>query len=435
LFPDYFESLCIRFGLLGTLLSFLLAAVSQLAEPAAATQVARPGSLGARVEQLAQEPIEPGAVAPVPREEVPSTPKTGKTSRLSSQVFLLLCASLVSTFVGTFVAYIMIPPMNLLNDGAVGMLQRGRTDEANTAEEFFRQLDRTSQRLAEFETTTAALSSAADGVVRFQIATNEAAESFAQAVSLMQDLKHQYKDLTRQTNELVRRLASFEHQSSRMTEGIRTFYENLQKPLDRMYQAALRIEHSAEAENNAAQAVAHLTRTVQGPLSVIHAAGTYRWKTMSDIRDSLKLLADEEGSQRDAFIEVAGAFTHIGGILSELMQGLDAFLVEQMQARGDREDVEKQLKAMRHQLAVIEEQLNWDYGKGLPSEAELEQRPRRQPSISERLARRGREPRSGGRWWGRFSQWLRRNGAKTGTSSKDEPDADSSAEVPTEEIL
>ena len=75
----------------------------------------------------------------------------------------------MSTFVGTGVAYMVTPSLNWINERALGLHQLGQADATFAAEEFFRQVTRTSQRLAQFETTTVRLAQAADSISHFDV--------------------------------------------------------------------------------------------------------------------------------------------------------------------------------------------------------------------------------------------------------------------------
>ena len=87
---------------------------------------------------------------------------TSATDELSTQIFLLLCASLVSTFVGTGVAYMVTPSLNWLNERAIGLHQLGQADPGFAAEEFFRQVDPYEPAVGQFDTTTVRMCSRRD---------------------------------------------------------------------------------------------------------------------------------------------------------------------------------------------------------------------------------------------------------------------------------
>jgi len=351
LFSKGFASLCVQFGLLGTLLSFLLAAVAQMADTGGGVPDG-PTPIERQVAEVAHEggpgSAEPGA--PSAGEDSPSAIGAGGTRELSSQVFLLLCASLVSTFVGTFVAYIVIPPLNELNLWAVGGHQLGVTDDQRTAEEFLRQLDRTTQRLSDFERATEVLVSAADGVERFQTASHDATTNFARMVQLLEQTANVLIAANQRMERLTQTIGGYEKHSERVFAQIRHFADELQKPLQSMGKAASRIQLAAVAGDRAFQDLHELAHTMRQPLAKVTEISRVSWRMLAEMRQSLQSLAGCEGEQSAVIGQAAASLEEIHGILREL-------LVRAV-------DVEQNLHVLR--------QANVDHGDGpspVPSEA------------------------------------------------------------------
>ena len=282
LFPEYFELLCIRFGLLGTLLSFLLAAISQMSVQVTEAPSSPPVTIGQSADVIAEEKaIGSGTREGTLKNETLADSPPGQglsTDNLADNMFLLLCASLVSTFVGTLIAYMVLPPLNWLNDRATGIHQKGLTDDEATTEEFFRQLDRTSQRLAEFDSATTALTGAATGVIQFQTAAAEASENFSEmtrlltrATELFEASNKHSENLTERldafdkrnarviqeyTENLNERMDGFEKRSGRVIRQIHDFARELQKPLDSMFRAAGAVQESARRRRQHVRGIA-----------------------------------------------------------------------------------------------------------------------------------------------------------------------------------
>ncbi len=314
LFPEHFELLCIRFGLLGTLLSFLLAAISQMSNRGA--------------------------------------------DKLADNMFLLLCASLVSTFVGTLVAYVALPPLNWLNDRATGIHQKGLTDEESTTEEFFRQLDRTSQRLAEFESATTALSGAATGVIQFQTAAAEGSEDFRKMAHLLTKVTELLGASNKSTDDLAERMQDYEKRSGQVVRQIHDFARELKKPLDRMFRAADAVQKSALAGGNTHQELRLMAKAVRDPLEKITSSSHVTWQLLREVRDSLSLLASSEEQQTTRISAVADLFAGLTTLLSRFLEKADSFLMDQQtDPSGDR-DMRAAVLAMRQQLSEITGQVS-----------------------------------------------------------------------------
>jgi hypothetical protein len=320
LFHKGFASLCVQFGLLGTLLSFLLAAVAQMADT---VSKAPQGTtvLEKRVAEVAHEGVSASEKSSpiVASGDSSAKSESGATRELSSQVFLLLCASLVSTFVGTFVAYIIIPPLNQLNFWAMGQHQLGVTDDQNTAEEFLRQLDRTTQRLGDFERATEVLVSAADGVERFHSASRDATMNFNRMMKLLEQAAEMLISANQRMDRLSRRIGGYEEHSERVFAQIRHFADELQKPLQRMNEAASRIQLSALAGDKAFVELQKVAHSMRQPLEKVTEISNVNWTMLSEMRKSLQALASGEENQSAAIGQAVASLAEIHGTLQKML--------------------------------------------------------------------------------------------------------------------
>jgi len=182
LFSPKFGPLCIRLGLLGTLASFLLAAISQLSAATQGGSDSETRTLEQRTQEVVAEasPGEANSSSGAADAVTASVgqPQATATGQLSGQIFLLLCASLVSTFTGCFVAYVVVPPLNWLNDHAIGLCQRTPIDEDAVTEEFLRQIDRTCTELDKFRAVVDGVAAAANGMQGFRASVDDAGHKF-----------------------------------------------------------------------------------------------------------------------------------------------------------------------------------------------------------------------------------------------------------------
>jgi hypothetical protein len=338
LFTDGFETLCIRFGLLGTLLSFLLAAVAQLASASVTPSTAGRQSLGDKVATVAQESAGgPGDVLSEPD----VNKNTSGTEELSTDIFLLLCASLVSTFVGTGVAYVVTPSLNWINERALGLHQLGQADTKFAAEEFFRQVTRTSRRLAEFETTTVTLAKAADGISRFDANVAKTAQSLGDLIAgfevrmdtatralteLINGLQRaiQTFDVSTQTGkQLSRKLDQLEAMSDRVSALLDRLPERLNDPLKNMSLTAGKFREAALSGESAFRELKEVAGTARESLSETTHRTHATWQMLRELQDGLKEMARNEEAQTTEISKLAEAFDTIGVSLSAIVRELD----------------------------------------------------------------------------------------------------------------
>jgi ABC-type transporter Mla subunit MlaD len=321
LFTEGFESLCIRMGLLGTLLSFLLAAVSQIAL-AQTTQAAALGTTVAdRIAAVAREPAD---AAGQPGADTEPTQITSATSKLSSDIFLLLCASLVSTFVGTGVAYLVTPSLNWLNERAVGLHQLSYADPRMAAEEFFRQIARTSERLAQFETTTMKLAEAADHISSFEVSVGTAARKLTDLITGLEGAVHTFDVSTQSGKQLARKLDHLEAMSDRMRELLDRLPERLNDPLKNMSLTAGKFRDAAMSGEAAFRELKAAAGTAGESLNQTTQRANSTWQMLHQVQESLGELAKNEEKQTAEVAKLARAFAGIGTSLDSLVRELDS---------------------------------------------------------------------------------------------------------------
>ncbi len=321
LFTEGFETLCVRFGLLGTLLSFLLAAVAQMS----ASSVDPTRAPGATVAQVT------GSIAQGAQDSQAAVKEIAKadealsaTGELSEDIFLLLCASLVSTFVGTGVAYTVTPSLNWLNERAIGLHQMGHADPGFAAEEFFRQVDRTSQRLAEFDTTTAKMSAAAQHIASFEVSVGTAAKRLGELVVGLERAVKTFEISTQTGKQLAKKLDHLEAMSDRVSELLDRLPERLNDPLTNMSLTAGRFREAALSGEAAFRELKGMAGSARESLSETTQRTNTTWQMLREVQESLRELANSETTQTNEVSKLVLAFDTIGDSLGGLVRKLDA---------------------------------------------------------------------------------------------------------------
>ncbi|MHB8866496.1 MAG: hypothetical protein ACYC6N_29270 [Pirellulaceae bacterium] len=374
LFTEGFETLCVRFGLLGTLLSFLLAAVSQLSSASATPYNATGRKVRELAVAVAQESTgtaaSPGTgvgtqpeTTPSPSatslegakdstavaagewaangedsdSALPATEHASATGELSTQIFLLLCASLVSTFVGTGVAYVVTPSLNWINERALGLHQLGQADTKFAAEEFFRQVTRTSQRLAQFEATTVKLAQAAENISSFDVNVAKTAQKLGELIAgfetrvgttskRLTELIHgleravQTFDISTQTGK---QLAKKLDQLEAMSDGVSVLLDGLPKrlndPLKNMSLTAGKFREAALSGEAAFRALKDVAGTARESLGETAQRTNTTWQMLAEMNEALKILARNEEAQTSEISKLVHAFDTVGTSLGALV--------------------------------------------------------------------------------------------------------------------
>ena len=354
LFPPQFEAVYIRFGLLGTLLSFLLAAVSQMSHLETSVSATRGSVLEQRVEEIVKDtqPHADGTSLDAPGTNNTSVNRGRQisTGQLSGKVFLLLCASLVSTFVGTFVSYVLIPPLNRLNDCAVGMLQRSPIDEEATADEFLRQLDRTSRRLGDFEKATSSLTAAANNVQCFEASAQEASEKLDDMLKLLDRTTALFQTSNDKMEFTGKKLSKTESQNNHILKNIAQFSEKLEQPLGLMSSAAARIEKASIAENHAFLELQSLSSSIKDPVALVGKFSTNMWTVLNEVRNSLQLLAKEEMNKSEVVINMADSFTTLNSALENLVEQVAVLIEQNHQDQADSTNTYEKIASIQQQI-------------------------------------------------------------------------------------
>ena len=330
LFSRSFVQLCIQFGLLGTLLSFLLAAVAQIGVAVSKTDSARSSSVAeeATLAKDVKAVVQESAHRDAGRADSPDTgpPRSADVAapapnkELSSDIFLLLCASLVSAFVGAFIAYIVIPPLNGLNDCAVGLYQLDPVDEESTVDEFFRQIDRTSRRLSELDAAAAALTKASTGVGQFQTATTDASTSLARMMEMLGRSAEVAETSNRRADALAKQLARFQEQSEQMLVELRKFVANeFKEPIQWLRNAAISAKSSSVAGRLAFEELQKMAQAIGTPLKSATDVSQKMFSTVVEVRNSLRAVSERENGQSSQLVAMAETFQGLQLAIQDLL--------------------------------------------------------------------------------------------------------------------
>ncbi len=255
---------------------------------------------------------------------------------------------------GTFVAYVLIPPLNRLNDSAVGMHQYTPPDEEATADEFFRQLDRTSKRLGDFEKATASLAAAATGAQRFEASAAETSQKLDNVIGLLGEATRLSESARAQSDERARhateKLGVAERETKRALHQIGRFSKELQKPLDKMFEAAARIENASVAGNRAFVDLQKAAKSAEEPVRLVARFSTSVWTVLKQVRDSLQSLDRSEGGQSEAVTSMADSFTTLNSMLGNLLEAVATLIEQNQQDRAATVDARGKIGSLRQQL-------------------------------------------------------------------------------------
>lgn len=369
LFPEGFESLCIRLGLLGTLLSFLLAAISLMGVSGPTTDVGGT-TLESQAAAVSRE-VTPGNETPDVITAPPNA--TSSTSQLSGQMFLLLCASLVSTFVGTGTSFVVTPSLNWLNDRAVGRHQIRQIDEESAAEDFFRQIDRTSQRLSDFDATTVKLAESAEHIAAFEANVADASErltvllaehiaSFGTNVAdaserLAVSLKNYEQSIrllkiSNQNSQLLtEKLSSVEQLSDRLCQLLQHLPEELNTPLLHISAAAIRFRDAAREGQDAFAGFRKTASAAGDSLAKTEQRTQKNSQLLVEVRQALRELAGHEVMKTERLTRVADSFEQLSAMLGESSKEVESVLKHFAHRDSQDEEVVRSLAAIKAQLS------------------------------------------------------------------------------------
>jgi ABC-type transporter Mla subunit MlaD len=366
LFSEGFETLCVRFGLLGTLLSFTLVAVlfmgkadssgeqnadNQSGVVASADAEAESETVAAtedttQAEDTAvpsQQPTETESPTPAAAGSLAlssddkSNDAQTEAEQFTSSIFILLCASLVSTFVGTGVAYAITPSLNWINERALGLHQLSQADARFAAEEFFRQVARTSERLGQFETTTVRLAEAAQHMRSFEENISASAQKLAGVISsfdsrvdhtstrlaeLVKGLEravHVFDVSTLTGKQLAKKLDSLEAMSDRVGDLLSQLPERLNDPLKNMSLTAGKFREAAMSGEAAFKELRDMAGATHDVIGQTTQRTNTTWQMLREVQESLKALADNELTQTMEVAKVSQALESVGLALDRFM--------------------------------------------------------------------------------------------------------------------
>ncbi len=371
LFSEGFETLCVRFGLLGTLLSFTLVAVVFMGKadsPGAKNSTTKASSTASNVAETENETVAatgnttqaktaPSSDTAVPSQqptetESPTPASTGslalssgdesndaqtQAEQFTSSIFILLCASLVSTFVGTGVAYTITPSLNWINERALGLHQLSQADARFAAEEFFRQVARTSERLGQFETTTVRLAEAAQHMRSFEENISASAQKLAGVISsfdsrvdhtstrlaeLAKGLEravHVFDVSTLTGKQLAKKLDSLEAMSDRVGDLLSQLPERLNDPLKNMSLTAGKFREAAMSGEAAFKELRDMAGATHDVIGQTTQRTNTTWQMLREVQESLKALADNELTQTIEVAKVSQALESVGLALDRFM--------------------------------------------------------------------------------------------------------------------
>ena len=369
LFTEGFETLCVRFGLLGTLLSFTLVAVvfmsdansddnaedqdkptATASQPATQSETSTAALVANQVvftpssnatEESNSDPaagIAPSATTNRDGDLEPAdTGNTNTKKDFSDKIFVLLCASLVSTLVGTSIAYAFTPSLNWINERAVGLHQLSQADARFAAEEFFRQVSRTSERLSQFETTTVRLAEAAQHMRSFEENISASAQKLAGVISsfdsrvdhpstrlaeLVKGLEravHVFDVSTLTGKQLAKKLDSLEAMSDRVGDLLSQLPERLNDPLKNMSLTAGKFREAAMSGEAAFKELREMAGTTHDVIGQTTQRTNTTWQMLREVQQSLKALADNELTQTMEVAKVSQALESVGLALDRFM--------------------------------------------------------------------------------------------------------------------
>ena len=250
IFPESFDLLAVRLGLLGTLLSFLLAAIAHLAPDDAA----------------------------------------GESSQA---IFFLLCASLTSTFVGCTVAYLFVPLVNWLNDLATGFafIEAG---EADTREQqFVERLDSLLGGMQRLDGTLAAMATTAEQFHELSLSMSSSRQSFDDLLRQLQAATTNFQIVASEFSDL--RSTLIPH-----LERVAKLPDRFVKPLDRFEEAAAAVQSAAQSSQTAFAQLEGLARDTSPTITLVGRVIDSSLAIVENVRHSLTALEHTQSEQSAA---------------------------------------------------------------------------------------------------------------------------------------
>ncbi len=222
---------------------------------------------------------------------------------------------------GAFIAYIVIPPLNGLNDCAVGLYQLDQVDEESAVDEFFRQIDRTSRRLGYLDAAAAALTEASKEVGRFQSATTDASQAMANMVDMLGRSTVVAETSNRRADALAKQLVLFQERSEAMLIELRKFVSNeFKEPLQWLRKAAISSRNSSVAGGRAFEELQKMAGAIRGPLKTATDVSQKMFGTVIEIRNSLRATVERENEQSSQVVSMAETLQGLQLAIQELLR-------------------------------------------------------------------------------------------------------------------
>jgi hypothetical protein len=168
LLPQSLGPVAIRLGLIGTLISFVLIAMVLFRDPAALGRDAGPTGAAALPGVTGSATGPSDGATPVGGEAPQPSGDTilARSGRTSSQVFLLLCASLYSTLVGCTVGYFVVPVLDRVGECAAGRAQISQREADLAEQQYVSRLEQASRELALLAEQSNSVQAAAVGLAK-----------------------------------------------------------------------------------------------------------------------------------------------------------------------------------------------------------------------------------------------------------------------------
>ena len=226
----------------------------------------------------------------------------------------------------------------------MGLHQLSQADAAFAAEEFFRQVSRTSQRLAQFETTTVRLADAASHMHSFEENISASARQLANVIgSFDSRVDHTAKRLTDLIGgleravhvidastltgkQLAKKLDHLDAMSERVSELLNRLPERLNDPLKNMSLIAGKFRDAALSGEAAFRELREMAGATRDTIGETTQRANTTWQLLREVQDSLKALATNEQAQTRGnrqtqpgfrvnwcFLRAAGAPTEYAG--------------------------------------------------------------------------------------------------------------------------
>ncbi len=342
LFPSNFWSLSIQLGLIGTLLSFVFAALTMIADLSdmSAESTVKQETLTETdstraTSQQGESPTPPklsGSQAAYPSDQEQDTAKRAKQS--SQRIFLLLCASLISTLVGCVVAYLILPPLEWVNGIAMGRHQLQPVGDTETTMQqlgatvgaLCTTIDHTTKRLGEFNQIIDLTGQLATKVQNANQAMPELASQFRALNSAVatsnktilaatDGLKHTTTEVQAVTNRLDSLAAKLDKNYTTLSQLPAAFRD----PLHSLKTASDSLASLAKSASQSQSDLATFAKRLEEPVSLVAQVIHNALSIISQVHESIRSLAHSQHGQREDVKRVADSFTSLEVALQSIV--------------------------------------------------------------------------------------------------------------------